>query len=109
EREGRGQDSDEVGARARVAARREDREMRTRWHMSLLVLVALTVLSVGFAGEAGSQTLTIQTWGGLWEDGARVVGDAFAKKAGVNVRYVKQANSREGLAMLRAHKANPQV
>jgi putative spermidine/putrescine transport system substrate-binding protein len=91
-----------------VGKSQED-EMRTRYQMPLIVLVVLTVVTVGFAGMAWSQTLTIQTWGGLWEDGARVVGDAFAKKAGVNVRYIKQVNSREGLAMIRAHKANPQA
>lgn len=73
------------------------------------VVALVMVLVTGMAGAAGTQTLTIQTWGGVWEAGARAVGDAFAKKAGVEVRYEQQQNTRMGIARIRAQAGNPQV
>ena len=45
----------------------------------------------------------------MWEEATRAVADVFAKKAGVDIRYVQQANTREGIAKIRAQKDNPQV
>jgi putative spermidine/putrescine transport system substrate-binding protein len=74
----------------------------------MVVAVAVTV-ALGVATEARAQRLVIQTWAGVWEDGARAVGDAFAKQAGVDVRYEQQVNTRQGIAKIRAQKDNPQV
>src|SRR5947208_11927529 len=74
------------------------------------IVAAVTVLvALGIATEVRAQRLTIQTWAGVWEDGARAVGDAFAKKLGVEVRYEQQVNTRQGIAKIRAQKDNPQV
>jgi putative spermidine/putrescine transport system substrate-binding protein len=70
----------------------------------------LVALLVGLMPTlAVAQPLTIQTWAGVWEAGARAVGDAFAKKMNVEVRYEQQQNTRMGIARIRAQAANPQV
>jgi len=68
--------------------------------------VALALL---FANTAAADDLTVQTWGGVWEKGARSVGDAFAKKYGVEVRYEQQQNTRMGIAKIKAQASDPQV
>jgi putative spermidine/putrescine transport system substrate-binding protein len=70
--------------------------------------VLLLGLLVG-AESAGAESLTIQTWGGVWEEGARAVGDAFAEKYDVDVAYEQQENTRLGIAKIRAQAADPQV
>ena len=65
--------------------------------------------ATGGAAGAGAETLVIQTWGGVWEEGARAVGDAFAAKHGVEVIYEQQENTRLGIAKIRAQAADPQV
>lgn len=74
---------------------------------------ALTLASIVAAGLVGraeaQQQLTIQTWAGVWEQGAKAVGEAFAKKHGVTIRYEQQQNTRMGLTRIRAQAANPQV
>jgi putative spermidine/putrescine transport system substrate-binding protein len=59
-------------------------------------------LALFLANTAVAEDLTIQTWGGVWEKGARSVGDAFAKKYGVEVRYEQQQNTRMADAMQQA-------
>jgi putative spermidine/putrescine transport system substrate-binding protein len=73
------------------------------------VAAALLTLIHAGGGVASAEQLVIQTWAGVWEEGARAVGDAFAKKAGVEVRYEQQVNTRQGIAKIRAQKDNPQV
>ena len=67
-------------------------------------LRTLSVLLVGLVAAlpAAAETLVIQTWSGVWENGARAVGDAFAKKFNVDVKYELQQNTRLGIAKLRA-------
>jgi len=79
--------------------------MRTINRFSVLVVAALGVVSLGAAAE----TLVIQTWSGTWETGARAVGDAFAKKYNVEVKYELQQNTRMGIAKLRAQAASPVI
>jgi putative spermidine/putrescine transport system substrate-binding protein len=67
-----------------------------------------------FFGLLGGDTalaekLVIQTWGGVWEEGARAVGDAFATKYGIEVVYEQQQNTRGGIAKIRSQAADPQV
>ncbi len=64
---------------------------------------------IGGGAAAQAESLTIQTWGGVWEQGARAVGDAFAAKYGVEVIYEQQENTRLGIAKIRAQAADPQV
>jgi putative spermidine/putrescine transport system substrate-binding protein len=73
-----------------------------QWSLSLLVAAAATL-------PAAAETLVIQTWSGTWENGARAVGDAFAKKYNVEVKYELQQNTRLGIAKLRAQKDNPTI
>ena len=82
------------------------RGTQRNWRRTAVVTVAL---ALGLTSEAWAQRLTIQTWAGVWEEGARAVGDAFAKQAGVEVRYEQQVNTRQGIAKIRAQKDNPQV
>jgi ABC-type Fe3+ transport system substrate-binding protein len=82
------------------------RGTQRNWRRTAVVTVAL---ALGLASEAWAQRLTIQTWAGVWEEGARAVGDAFAKQTGVEVRYEQQVNTRQGIAKIRAQKDNPQV
>lgn len=74
-------------------------------------LFGTALLLFGLLGGAAAEaeTLTVQTWGGVWEEGARAVGDAFAKKYGVEVVYEQQENTRLGIAKIRAQAADPQV
>ena len=75
------------------------RNLRTLW-----------VLLIGLAASpAVAETLVIQTWSGVWENGARAVGDAFAKKYNVEVKYELQQNTRLGIAKLRAQKDSPTI
>jgi len=71
----------------------------------------LWVLLIGLAAASttAAETLVIQTWSGVWENGARAVGDAFAKKYNVDVKYELQQNTRLGIAKLRAQKDNPTI
>ena len=75
----------------------------------LAVAAVVLAFSAGAGRPAAAEQLVIQTWAGVWEEGARAVGDAFAKKAGVDVRYEQQVNTRQGIAKIRAQKDNPQV
>jgi putative spermidine/putrescine transport system substrate-binding protein len=77
----------------------------TRTIGTLTVTIALGALSTLVAAE----TLVIQTWSGVWETGARAVGDSFAKKYNVDVKYEQQQNTRLGIAKLRAQVANPTI
>lgn len=73
-------------------------------------LPAVIALTLGFAAaSAAADSLVIQTWSGTWETGARAVGDAFAKKYNVDVRYELQQNTRLGIAKIRAQAANPTI
>jgi putative spermidine/putrescine transport system substrate-binding protein len=67
------------------------------------------MLATGVSGASFAEQLTIQTWGGVWEQGARLVGDAFAKKHGADVRYEQQQNTRMGIAKIRAQAGAPQI
>lgn len=69
----------------------------------------LSGLVGGTALPASAETLTIQTWGGVWEEGARAVGDGFAAKYGVEVIYEQQQNTRLGIAKIRSQAADPQI
>lgn len=71
--------------------------------------VLVFCLVAGTAGSAHAESLTIQTWGGVWEQGARAVGDAFAAKHGVEVSYEQQQNTRLGIAKIRSQKDAPQI
>jgi putative spermidine/putrescine transport system substrate-binding protein len=77
---------------------------------AILVLVLLSAL-LGFRSEPAdaAERLTVQVWGGVWTDGAHAVGDVFAKRFNAEVSYVQQVNTREGIARIRAQRANPQV
>ena len=83
--------------------------MRPTYRKQRIVVAVTVMVALGIATEVRAQRLTIQTWAGVWEDGARAVGDAFAKQAGVEVRYEQQVNTRQGIAKIRAQKDNPQV
>jgi len=72
---------------------------------SLLATMIIAAISI----SASAETLVIQTWSGVWETGARAVGDAFAKKYNVDVKYELQTNTRLGIAKLRAQAANPTI
>ena len=62
-------------------------------------LLGIFVTLMASAGPSGAaDSLVIQTWSGTWETGARAVGDAFAKKYNVDVRYELQQNTRLGIA-----------
>jgi putative spermidine/putrescine transport system substrate-binding protein len=80
---------------------------RLQWMSWLIVLVG--VIAIGVRGVAAADQLTIQTWGGVWEKGARAVGDAFAKKYDVEVRYEQQQNTRMGIAKIKAQASDPQI
>ena len=80
--------------------------MRTIRNMP--ALLATIVLGV-IPALAAAETLVIQTWSGVWETGARAVGDSFAKKYNVEVKYELQQNTRLGIAKLRAQAANPTI
>ena len=75
-----------------------------RWTIALVVLV-----TIGTPGTASADQLTIQTWGGVWEKGARAVGDGFAKKYSVDVSYEQQQNTRMGIAKIKAQASDPQI
>jgi len=75
---------------------------------TLAAATAVLCLSA-YTGIAAAETLVIQTWGGVWEEGARAVGDAFAAKEGVEVVYEQQQNTRMGIAKIRSQAADPQV
>src|SRR5437762_10293012 len=79
--------------------------MRAIRRLPALIVAALSVVSLGAAAE----TLVIQTWSGTWENGARAVGDSFAKKYNVEVKYELQQNTRLGIAKLRAQAASPTI
>ena len=79
--------------------------MRVMRALPALFVAVLSVASV----DACAETLVIQTWSGTWETGARAVGDAFAKKYNVEVKYELQQNTRLGIAKLRAQAANPVI
>src|SRR5262245_44065891 len=79
------------------------RPMRARSCLLGIVLVAFV------PAIAVAETLVIQAWAGVWETGARAVGDSFAKKYGVEVRYEQQQNTRLGIAKIRAQAGNPTV
>ncbi len=81
--------------------------MNMRGTLGMAAVVAL--LSTGLAWSARAEQLTIQTWGGVWEKGAQAVGDAFAKKYNVTVRYEEQQNTRLGIAKIRAQAGDPQI
>ena len=66
-------------------------------------------LALFLAQAAAAEQLTIQTWGGVWEKGARAVGDAFAKKYGAEVIYEQQQNTRMGIAKVKAQASDPQI
>jgi putative spermidine/putrescine transport system substrate-binding protein len=72
-------------------------------------LLTLAWMLVCGGSAASAQQLTIQTWGGVWEQGARAVGDAFAKKHGAQVVYEQQQNTRMGIAKIRAQANAPQI
>jgi putative spermidine/putrescine transport system substrate-binding protein len=76
------------------------RSLRSLWVLLIVLAAAL---------PAAAETLVIQTWSGVWENGARAVGDAFAKKYNVEVKYELQQNTRLGIAKLRAQKDNPTI
>jgi putative spermidine/putrescine transport system substrate-binding protein len=77
--------------------------MRTgRWLLGM-------AFSLSLPQASSAETLVIQTWGGVWETGARAVGDSFAKNFGVEVRYELQQNTRLGIAKIRAQVADPTV
>jgi putative spermidine/putrescine transport system substrate-binding protein len=80
--------------------------MRSTALTRVIVLVSAVIAMVD---AVAAEQLVIQTWAGVWEDGARAVGDAFGKRAGVDVRYEQQVNTRQGIAKIRAQKDNPQV
>ncbi|MEP7064169.1 MAG: extracellular solute-binding protein [Betaproteobacteria bacterium] len=74
-----------------------------------LTMLTVASASLALAISATAETLVIQTWSGTWETGARAVGDAFAKKFNVDVKYELQQNTRLGIAKLRAQAANPTI
>ena len=73
--------------------------------VAIVAAIAFAILPALVAAE----TLTVQTWSGVWEAGARAVGDAFAKKFNVEIKYELQQNTRLGIAKLRAQAANPTI
>jgi putative spermidine/putrescine transport system substrate-binding protein len=73
-------------------------------NLAVVLAAALAALPA-----VAAETLVIQTWSGVWETGARAVGDAFAKKYNVDVKYELQQNTRLGIAKLRAQKDNPTI
>lgn len=75
---------------------------------ALAAATAVLCLSA-YSGAASAETLVIQTWGGVWEEGARAVGDAFAAREKVEVVYEQQQNTRMGIAKIRSQAADPQV
>ncbi len=81
------------------------------WRARVGVISGITMMLFGPGLETGwgAERLTLQVWGGVWEEGARAVGDVFAKRSGAEVRYELQVNTREGIARIRAQRANPQV
>src|SRR5437773_6981770 len=79
--------------------------LATRRMNTLLAMIILGALPAMVAAE----TLVIQTWSGVWETGARAVGDSFAKKYNVEVKYELQQNTRLGIAKLRAQAASPTI
>ena len=80
--------------------------MRTIRNMTA---VLATIVVGAIPALAAAETLVIQTWSGVWETGARAVGDSFAKKYNVEVKYELQQNTRLGIAKLRAQAANPTI
>jgi putative spermidine/putrescine transport system substrate-binding protein len=78
--------------------------MKTLRNLSVVVVAAIVA---AMPARPAAETLVIQTWSGVWENGARAVGDAFAKKYNVDVKYELQTNTRLGIAKLRAQKDNP--
>lgn len=64
---------------------------------------------MGCLNAASAEQLTVQTWGGVWEKGARAVGDGFARKYGVEVNYEQQQNTRMGIAKIKAQASDPQI
>lgn len=79
--------------------------------MRIIASLTTTVATIAFTtiSAIAADTLTIQTWSGAWETGARAVGEAFAKKYNVEVKYELQQSTRLGIAKLRAQAANPTV
>ena len=61
--------------------------------------VVLSAMLFGATTPEAAETLAVQTWAGVWETGARAVGDTFAKKYNVDVRYEQQQNTRLGATL----------
>jgi putative spermidine/putrescine transport system substrate-binding protein len=74
-----------------------------------IAALAVTIVLGMVSALAAAETLVIQTWSGVWETGARAVGDSFAKKYNVEVKYELQQNTRLGIAKLRAQAADPTI
>lgn len=80
--------------------------MRTNYSIPAVLATIVIGMMPAFAA---AETLVIQTWAGVWETGARAVGDSFAKKYNVEVKYELQQNTRLGIAKLRAQAASPTI
>jgi putative spermidine/putrescine transport system substrate-binding protein len=76
---------------------------------TMLCLVWAVVIVFYGSGIVSAEQLTVQTWGGVWEKGARAVGDAFTKKYGIDVRYEQQQATRLGIAKIKAQASDPQI
>lgn len=56
-----------------------------------------------------AETIKLMTWGGHWLDIFRPVVEKFEKETGIQVEFVVQSGSSDGLNKLIAQRANPQV
>lgn len=65
---------------------------------------------MGLASAAhAAETIKLMTWGGHWLDIFRPVVEKFEKETGIQVEFVVQSGSSDGLNKLIAQRANPQV
>jgi spermidine/putrescine-binding protein len=79
---------------------------------TLISAVAATAAAISFTMApvyAGSQSITVKSWGVTWDMGLRTIADNFTKATGIEVVAVPQATSTEGLVKLQAMKAKPSI
>src|SRR5262249_34694944 len=99
----------QLNRQARRAKEETMMSAKRRTIMRLLLAVAVGFLSIAISdkGAQAEEKLVLMTWGGTWLDYMKKdVIEPFEKETGIKIEVLTHQNTMDGLAKLKAQKAN---